>query len=145
MKLKIKKLWENSILPEFKHKGDAGMDCYACIKEPIVIEPHSRCLIPLGFSIELEEGYEVQIRPRSGLALKEGLSLANCIGTVDSNFRGEVCAIVLNTTSNGHIIIHPNERVCQMVINKYETPEIEVVDVLSDSERGEKGFGSSGK
>lgn len=143
MKLKIKKLWEHSILPEFKHDGDAGMDCYACIKEQIAIEPHSRYLVPLGFSIELEKGYEAQIRPRSGLALKEGLSLANCVGTVDSNYRGEVCAIVLNTT-NSIILINPFERICQMVIKKYEIPEIEIVDTLSDSDRGAKGFGSTG-
>lgn len=143
MKLKIKKLYNDTILPKYAHKGDAGMDCYAHTNNIICIGPHERVLIPLGFSIQLEEGYEAQVRPRSGLSLKQGLSLANCVGTVDENFTGEVCAIVLNT-SNEIIKINPNDRICQMVINKYETADLEVVEELEDTERGSKGFGSSG-
>lgn len=143
MKLKIKKLYNDTILPKYAHKGDAGMDCYAHIDNPVYIESHERVLIPLGFSIQLEEGYEAQIRPRSGLSLKQGLSLANCVGTVDENFTGEVCAIVLNI-SKDIITINPNDRICQMVINKYETANLEVVDELNETERGSNGFGSSG-
>ncbi len=144
MKLKILLLEHNRILPEYKTDGAAGMDLCAAIEEPIVLKPLERKLIPTGIKIELEQGYEAQIRPRSGLSIKHGITLINCIGTIDEDYRGEVCVPVVNI-SNEEYTIMPDERIAQMVISKYEKAKIEVVTELSDTQRGEGGFGSTGK
>ena len=143
MKLKIQRLPHNSILPEYKTKGAAGMDLSAAIKEPILLKPLDRVLIPTGIKIELESGYEAQIRPRSGLSIKHGITLVNCVGTIDEDYRGEVCIPVINL-SNEEYTIMPDERVAQMVISKVDKPKIEVVAELSPTERNEGGFGSTG-
>lgn len=134
----------NKSVPEYKTKGAAGMDLCAAIDEPITLQPLERKLIPTGLKIELEHGYEAQIRPRSGLSIKHGISLINCVGTVDEDYRGEVCVPIVNV-SNEAYTIEPQERIAQMVIAKYEQAEIEVVTELSDTERGAGGFGSTGK
>jgi dUTP pyrophosphatase len=103
-----------------------------------------RYLIPTGLKIELEHGYEAQIRPRSGLSIKHGISLINCVGTVDEDYRGEVCVGVVNL-SNEEYTIQPDERIAQMVIARVEQAKIEVVTELSETSRGEGGFGSTGK
>ena len=108
------------------------------------MQPLERKLIPTGLKIELEHGYEAQIRPRSGLSIKHGISLINCVGTVDEDYRGEVCVGLVNV-SNEAYTIQPDERIAQMVIAKYEQAQIEVVTELSDTARGEGGFGSTGK
>lgn len=144
MKLKIKRLEHNRILPEYKTQGAAGMDLCAAISEPITLKPLERILVPTGLKIELEHGYEAQIRPRSGMSIKHGITLINCIGTIDEDYRGEVCIAVVNI-SNEEYTIQPDERIAQMVIAKYEQAEIEVVMELSDTQRGEGGFGSTGK
>lgn len=143
MKLKIQRLPHNRILPEYKTKGAAGMDLSAAIKEPILLKPLDRALIPTGIKIELESGYEAQIRPRSGLSIKHGITLVNCVGTIDEDYRGEVCIPVINL-SNEEYTIMPDERVAQMVISKVDKPKIEVVAELSSTERNEGGFGSTG-
>lgn len=142
--LKIKTLKHNKILPEYKTQGAAGMDLCAAIEQPIVLKPLERTLIPTGIKIELEHGYEAQIRPRSGLSIKHGITLINCVGTIDEDYRGEVCVPVVNL-SNETYTIQPQERIAQMVISKYEQADIEVVTELTDTLRGEGGFGSTGK
>ena len=142
--LKIKQLENNRILPEYKTEGAAGMDLCAGINRPITLQPLERKLIPTGLQIELEHGYEAQIRPRSGMAIKHGITLINCVGTIDEDYRGEVCVPVVNL-SNEPYTIQPDERIAQMVITRYEQAKIEVVKELTDTERGIGGFGSTGK
>ncbi len=120
------------------------MDLCAAIEEGITLQPLERKLIPTGLKIELEHGYEAQIRPRSGLSIKHGISLINCVGTVDEDYRGEVCVPVVNL-SNEAYTIQPDERIAQMVIARVEQAKIEVVTELSETSRGEGGFGSTGK
>ena len=140
--LKIERLEHNRFLPEYKTEGAAGMDLCAAISEPIVLKPLERTLIPTGLKIELEHGYEAQIRPRSGLSIKHGITLINCVGTIDEDYRGEVCVPVVNL-SNETYTIQPAERVAQMVIAKVEQAEIQVTVELTDTVRGAGGFGFS--
>lgn len=142
--LKIQRLEHNKILPEYKTEGAAGMDLCAAISEPVTLQPLERTLIPTGLKIELEHGYEAQIRPRSGMSIKHGITLINCVGTIDEDYRGEVCVPVVNI-SNEAYTIQPDERIAQMVITTYEQAKLEVVTELSDTNRGEGGFGSTGK
>ena len=144
MILKIFRMEHNKFVPEYKTEGAAGMDLCAAISGPITLQPLERKLIPTGLKIELEHGYEAQIRPRSGLSIMHGISLINCVGTVDEDYRGEVCVPLVNV-SNEAYTIQPDERIAQMVIAKYEQAKIEVVTELSDTARGEGGFGSTGK
>ena len=144
MILKIQRLPHNRILPEYKTDGASGMDLSAAIDEPIVLKPLERKLIPTGLKIELEHGYEAQVRPRSGLSIKHGITLINCVGTIDEDYRGEVCVPIVNI-SNEAYTIQPDERIAQMVIARAEQAKIEVVTELTDTERGEGGFGSTGK
>ncbi len=144
MILKIQRLEHNKFVPEYKTEGAAGMDLCAAIEEPVTLKPLERTLIPTGLKIELEHGYEAQIRPRSGMSIKHGITLINCVGTIDEDYRGEVCVPVVNI-SNETYTIQPQERIAQMVINKVEQAQIEVVTELSDTSRGEGGFGSTGK
>ena len=130
--------------PEYKTKYSAGMDIRANIEEPIVLKPLERKLIPTGLFIELPEGYEAQIRPRSGLALNEGLGLLNSPGTIDADYRGEIGVIAVNL-SNNVIQIEDGERICQMVIQKVEQAEWIETEILEDTERGAGGFGHTGK
>lgn len=131
-------------LPEYKTKASAGMDIRANLDNVIRLHPLERKLIPTGLYIELPDGYEAQIRPRSGLALNEGLGLLNSPGTLDADYRGELGVIVVNL-SNAVITIEDGERICQMVINKVEQAEWVTVEELSDTERGKGGFGHTGK
>lgn len=142
--LKIKRLEHNKVLPEYKTEGAAGMDLCAAIEEPVTLKPLERILVPTGLKIELEHGYEAQIRPRSGLSIKHGITLINCVGTIDEDYRGEVCVPVVNI-SNEPYTIEPQERIAQMIIARVEQAEIEVVTELTDTERGIGGFGHTGK
>jgi len=142
--LKIERLENNKILPEYKTEGAAGMDLCAAIDEPVELKPLERKLIPTGLKIELEHGYEAQIRPRSGLSIKYGITLINCVGTIDEDYRGEVCVPVVNL-SNEAYTIQPQERVAQMIIARVEQAEIKVVTELTTTDRGAGGFGSTGK
>ena len=143
MILKIFRMEHNKFVPEYKTDGAAGMDLCAAISEPITLQPLERKLIPTGLKIELEHGYEAQIRPRSGLSIKHGISLINCVGTVDEDYRGEVCVGLVNI-SNDEYTINPDDRIAQMVIARVEKAQIEVTTELADSVRGEGGFGSTG-
>ena len=142
--LKIERLPHNRNLPEYKTEGAAGMDLCAAIEEPVTLKPLARAVIPTGLKIELEHGYEAQIRPRSGLSIKHGITLINCVGTIDEDYRGEVCVPVVNL-SNETYTIQPQERIAQMIIARVEQAEIEVVAELTETVRGTGGFGSTGK
>jgi dUTP pyrophosphatase len=130
-------------LPQYETKGSAGMDLRANITEAVTLGSLERTLIPTGLFIELPVGYEAQIRPRSGLAVKKGLSLPNTPGTIDSDYRGEIKVILINLSKDTQTI-EPGERVAQMVIAKYEQATWQEVEVLSDTQRGAGGFGSTG-
>ena len=144
MILKIERLAHNKVLPEYKTDGAAGMDLCAAISEPVTLKPLERKLIPTGLKIELEHGYEAQVRPRSGLSIKHGITLINCIGTIDEDYRGEVCIPMVNISNEEYTIL-PDERIAQMVIAKYDQAKVEVVTELTETSRGEGGFGSTGK
>ena len=131
-------------LPAYATELSAGMDIRANLDDVVTLKPLERRLISTGLFIELPEGYEAQLRPRSGLALNEGLGLLNSPGTLDADYRGELGVIVVNL-SNNVITIEDGERICQMVINKVEQAEWVQVEELSQSERGEGGFGHTGK
>ena len=130
-------------LPSYETKGSAGLDLRANIDNPVILQPLDRALIPTGLFMELPAGYEAQIRPRSGLALKKGITVLNSPGTVDSDYRGEVGVILINLSSVD-FTINPGDRIAQMVIAKHEQAEWVEVDGLSSTERGEGGYGHSG-
>ena len=142
--LKVEKLAHNKFIPEYKTEGAAGMDLCAAIERPITLRPLERTLIPTGIKIELEHGYEAQIRPRSGLSIKHGITLINCVGTIDEDYRGEVCVPIVNL-SNETYTIQPDERIAQMVIARVEQANIQIVLNLTETARGAGGFGSTGK
>lgn len=133
----------NNPLPRYESALAAGMDIRCHIAQPITLQPLERKLLPTGLYIELPVGYEAQIRPRSGLALKRGLTVLNTPGTIDADYRGEIGVILINL-SNEPQTIEPGERICQMVIAKHEQPELLTVEVLGTTERGAGGFGHSG-
>lgn len=130
-------------LPHYATTQSAGMDIRANLEQPIVLKPLQRCLVPTGLFMALPEGYEAQIRPRSGLALKKGVTVLNTPGTIDADYRGEVGIILINL-SQEDFVIEDGERIAQMVIAKYEQAEWIAVDVLDETERGAGGFGHSG-
>ncbi len=130
-------------LPSYSTEQSAGMDLRAWLEEPITLQPLERKLIPTGVYIELPQGYECQIRPRSGLALKRGLTVLNTPGTIDADYRGEVGVILVNL-GNEPQVIENGERICQMVVARHETVQWEQVESLEESERGAGGFGHTG-
>lgn len=131
-------------LPQYATSLSAGMDLRANIDEPILLKPLQRTLVPTGLFIELPEGCEAQIRPRSGLAAKHGITVLNSPGTIDADYRGEIKVILVNL-SNEDFVINDGERVCQMIIAQHATVQWEVVDSLQETERGAGGFGHTGK
>ncbi len=131
-------------LPHYATEGSSGMDLRADITEPVVLEPMQRTLIPTGLFLEIPIGYEAQVRPRSGLAIKQGLTCLNTPGTIDADYRGEVKVIIVNL-SNEQQTIQPADRIAQMVIQKVEMISWLEVDELSDTHRGAGGFGHTGK
>jgi dUTP pyrophosphatase len=130
-------------LPNYETSQSAGMDLRANISEPITLNSLERAIVPTGLFIELTDGYEAQIRPRSGLAAKKGITLLNSPGTIDADYRGEIGVILVNL-SKDPFVIEDGERIAQMVIAKYEQIKWQPVDTLSDTERGTGGFGSTG-
>lgn len=130
-------------MPEYATPDSAGMDVRAFLKAPVVLKPLERALIPTGLYLQLPGGYECQIRPRSGLALKHGITLANAPGTVDADYRGEIGVILINL-SGEPFVVNDGERICQMVISGYTRVEWEESERLDDSERGAGGFGHTG-
>lgn len=133
----------NQPLPEYATPQSAGVDLRANIDEPVELKPLSRTIIPTGLHIALPEGYEAQIRPRSGLAIKKGITCLNTPGTIDADYRGDVGVILINLSAET-FIVNPGERIAQMVINKFEQAKFELVEELDETERGEGGFGHTG-
>ncbi len=133
----------NNPLPQYSTPYSAGMDLRAYLEEAVTLQPLERKLIPTGLFIELPEGYECQIRPRSGLALKHGITVLNSPGTVDADYRGEIGVILVNL-SNEPFTVNPGERICQMVVARHSTVEWECVEQLAESERSSGGFGHTG-
>ena len=131
-------------LPEYATAMSAGMDLKANISDAIVLNPLERTLVPTGLFIELPEGYEAQIRPRSGLAAKHGITVLNSPGTIDADYRGEIKVILVNL-SNVPFTINPSERIAQMIVAKHETIQWQCTEQLSETTRGEGGFGHTGK
>ena len=134
----------NNELPKYQTLLSAGMDLRAYLEDPIVLKPLQRALVKTGLFISLHPGYEAQVRPRSGLALKKGISVLNSPGTIDADYRGEIGVILINL-SDSDFMINTGDRIAQMVIAKHETISWKVVDKLDNSLRGDKGFGSTGK
>lgn len=145
MLLKLKKVkgFEDLATPSYATRGSVGMDLYAAINGEVTIAPGEIKLISTGICIEMPKGYEAQIRPRSGLALKYGITMLNSPGTIDWDYRGEIKAIIINHGSDV-FTIKRGDRIAQMVVNKVETPIIEVVDQITPTERNSNGFGSTG-
>lgn len=143
MKVKIVNK-SNHSLPQYATDLSAGMDIRANISEPILIKSLERKLIPTGLFIELPAGYEAQIRPRSGLAIKKGITVLNSPGTIDADYRGEVCIILVNLSADD-FVINDGERICQMVIAAHEQANWVEVEELGETVRGEGGFGHTGK
>lgn len=141
MELKIKKLNENAHVPHYAHPGDAGLDLFAC--EEVDLAPGSSALVRTGIAIELPAGTEAQVRPRSGLALKHGVTVLNSPGTIDEGYRGEVGVILINHGSEPFHIA-PGAKIAQMLIKPVITAQVVEVDELTDTRRGEGGFGSTG-
>ena len=144
VKVLIKKLNPSVMLPTYKTNGASGMDLMAFIEKPINLEPGKSCLVPTGLSVAFPEKYEIQIRPRSGLAAKNNISVLNTPGTIDSDYRGEIKIILFNH-SNDNFIINNNDRVAQMVLTPVIKMELEETNELPESTRGKGGFGSTGK
>ena len=130
-------------LPQYATEQSAGMDLRANLEEPIVLKPMERRLIPTGLHIALPKGYEAQVRPRSGLALKKGITVLNSPGTVDADYRGEVGVLLINL-SQEDFIVNDGERIAQMIIARHEQGVFEAVEVLDETERGEGGYGHTG-
>lgn len=142
-KLKVIKLPNNKQLPQYQTEGSSGMDLAAAITESIKLKPLERKLIPTGIKIELPKNFEAQIRARSGLSIKHGITLINAIGTIDEDYRGEICVGVVNLSTEPYTI-NPNDRIAQMVICKVEKVELEITQELTESARASGGFGSTG-
>lgn len=143
MKIKIKKVQEHAILPEYQTALAAGFDFHAAITQPVVIKPGTFETISTGVAVEIPAGYELQIRPRSGLAFKHRVLPVNAIGTIDADYRGEMMVGLLNS-GTVDFVVDPGMRIAQGVVAKHETVEWEEVSELSDTERSQGGFGSTG-
>jgi dUTP pyrophosphatase len=134
----------NNELPAYSTGLSAGMDLRAFLQQPVVLKPLERKLIPTGLFVEIPAGFEAQIRPRSGLALKKGITVLNSPGTIDADYRGEVGIILINL-SNEDFVVENGERICQMIIASHEKVQWNLVEKLEETERGEGGFGHTGK
>ena len=143
-KVLIKKLASSVKLPVYKTNGASGMDLMAFIAEPIILKPQSSCLVPTGISVAFSEEFEIQIRPRSGLAAKNNISVLNTPGTIDSDYRGEIKVIIFNH-GNKEFIINNNDRIAQMILTPVVKMELEETETLPETIRGEGRFGSTGK
>jgi len=143
MKIDIVKLRPDAVLPQYQTAGAAGADLHACIDESITLQPLERRMIPTGISMAIPEGYEVQVRARSGMSIKHGITMVNGIGTVDADYRGELGVLIINLGQEA-FTIEPGMRIAQMVVAKYETAAWNEVETLDETDRGTGGYGSSG-
>ncbi len=143
MKIKIQKVQSTALLPEYQTDGASAVDLHACIDKAVTLQSGKTAIIPTGIAIELPDGVEAQVRGRSGLAAKHAIGLANGIGTIDTDFRGEICAILINWGSDD-FIIDPGMRIAQMAFLKYERVDWEIADSLEQTTRSDGKFGSTG-
>jgi dUTP pyrophosphatase len=143
MKVLIKKLCEKATIPEYKTSGSSGFDISACLDENIILAPKSVTMVKTGLSLELPEGFEAQVRSRSGLALKNGVFVLNSPGTIDNDYRGELCVILANFSSEPFTIEH-GMRIAQVIVARYQQFPLEIVQELTETQRGSGGFGSTG-
>lgn len=134
---------EGAVVPSYKTAGAAGADVCAFLSEPVTIAPGSFAMIPTGLFFEIPQGYEIQVRPRSGLAAKNGITVLNTPGTIDSDYRGELKIILINLGSSA-FVVNNGERIAQIIVSPVTVADFKITDSLSDTERGEKGFGSTG-
>lgn len=134
---------EGAVVPSYKTAGAAGADVCALIKEPVVIPSGKYAMIPTGLFFEIPQGYEIQVRPRSGLAAKNGVTVLNTPGTIDSDYRGELRILLINFGEND-FVVNSGDRIAQIIVSPVTTADFIITDSLSDTERGEKGFGSTG-
>lgn len=141
--INIIKLRDSAILPVYQTEQAAGMDLHACIDASITLQPLERKMIPTGIAIELPVGYEAQVRARSGMSIKHGITMVNGVGTIDADYRGEIGALVINL-SNESFTIEPGMRIVQMIVAKYSYVKWQEVDSLNETRRGEGGYGSTG-
>ncbi len=143
MKVLIKSLSRNAVIPQYKTIGSSGFDVSACIEKDVTIEPQSFALVPTGLALQLPDGFEAQVRSRSGLALKNGIFVLNSPGTIDNDYRGELSVILANFSKDLFVVEH-GMRIAQVVIAQYKQFEIEAVEQLNETIRGTGGFGSTG-
>ena len=143
MNITVSKIHKNAVLPRYQTSGAAGADIHACLDEPVVLQPMERRMIPTGLTMAIPTGCEVQIRARSGMSIKHGITMINGIGTIDSDYRGEVGVLLINL-SQEPFAIEPGMRIAQMVVARYEVAEWQEVDELDKTERGGGGYGSTG-
>ena len=143
MEVKVKKLSEKAILPKYQTSQAAAMDIHACLDEPIVVQPMERFMVPTGLAFEIPEGYEMQIRARSGLSIKHGITMINGVGTIDADYRGELSVLMVNLGQEA-FTIEPEMRVAQMLVTRFEKVSWQLTDSLNDTDRGHSGFGSTG-
>lgn len=141
--MKVKIFSQSGVYPAYETAGSAGMDIRAWLKEPVILQPGERALIPTGLYMEFDAGYEVQLRARSGLAVKHGIGLVNGVGTIDSDYRGEIKVALINLGQEA-FAVNNGERIAQMVISPVVHAEIEPTEMLTETERGSGGFGSTG-
>ena len=143
MRIKIKILDDTLPIPKYAHNGDAGLDLYSSIN--FTLKPFERKKIPTGIKISIPSGYAGFVQPKSGLAIKKGLSMVNTPGLIDSTYRGEICIICINLDSKNIISIKKGDKICQLLVQRVEEVDFESVDNLDDTKRGEAGFGSTGE
>ena len=143
MNIQITRVHRDALLPQYQTAGAAGADVYACLDEPVTLQPMERRLIPTGLAVAVPRGYEAQVRARSGLSIKHGITMVNGVGTIDADYRGEFGVLVINLGQEAFTIEH-GMRIAQMVIARHERAEWIEVDKLDETERGEGGYGSTG-
>ena len=142
--VKVKKVRENAVVPKIATSGSAAADLYACIEEPLTVPARGSAVVPAGIAIAVPEGYGAFIFARSGLGIKHGIAPRNCVGVIDSDYRGEICVGLMNNSDEDYVI-QPKDRIAQMAIMPVMPVEYVLCEELSDTERGEGGFGSTGK
>ncbi len=140
----LKLIARGATVPSYQTLGAAGCDVSACVEEPLHVAPGQRLAVPTGLAFEIPEGYEIQVRPRSGLALRQGLTVLNAPGTIDSDYRGELKVILVNVGQEP-VTINPGDRIAQLVLASVPKMQLNVVEILGDSARGANGFGSTGR
>ena len=143
MEVKIKKLNPKALLPEYQTEHAAAMDVHACLETPLTLQPLERTMVPTGLAFEIPEGYEMQVRARSGLSIKHGLTMVNGVGTIDADYRGELNILVINLGQEA-FVIEPGMRIAQLLVNRYEKVSWQLTETLSETDRGLGGFGSTG-